>query len=323
VTPSPTLTAIVPATDRPGTLARCVESIQTAIDPPLELMVIERCEQRGPAAARNAGARRAKGDVIVFVDSDVAVHRDAFLRIRSTFAADPSLTALFGSYDDTPGGEGVVSAFRDLLHHHVHQQADRYQGTFWAGLGAIRRDAFLAAGGFDAARYPAPSIEDIELGMRLHQSGARIELHPGLLGNHLKQWTLPRMVRTDLFHRGVPWVALLLRERTHSTALNLSWRNRLSAAAAVWVAALVALRRRVGSALALGAFMLINRPFHALLWRRLGPAGAAAGVLLHLVHHLAGAAALPLGAAAYLRDRAGTRISRLAARPTRMQSAVR
>ena len=39
----------------------------------------------GPAAARNAAAAAAAGDVLVFIDSDVAVERDAFTRIRAAF----------------------------------------------------------------------------------------------------------------------------------------------------------------------------------------------------------------------------------------------
>jgi GT2 family glycosyltransferase len=305
--PAPRITAIVPATDDPPTLACCVRAIGEAADGPDQLIVVGRASAPGPAAARNQGAEEATGDVLAFVDSDVLVHPDAFSHVRRAFAADPSLTALFGSYDDAPSGAGVVSAFRDLLHHHVHHQAAGPATTFWAGLGAIRRDAFLAAGGFDADRYPNPSIEDVELGMRLHRGGARIELDPALLGTHLKQWTLARMMRTDLLARGAPWVALLLRERSHSTALNLGWRHRLSAAAAVCTVALGALRRPAPAACALGAFVLINRPFHALLWRRTSPAQAAAGVLLHLVHHLAGVAAVPVGAVAHLRERAAPR----------------
>ena len=54
--------------------------------------------------------------------------------------------------------------------------------TFWAGLGAIQRTAFLEAGGFDAEQYRAPSIEDVELGLRLAAAGARIRLDPSVRG---------------------------------------------------------------------------------------------------------------------------------------------
>ena len=57
-----------------------------------------------------------------------------------------------------------MAAFRNLLHHTVHCRSQGEVGSFWAGLGAVRRSAFETAGGFDAERYPEPSIEDIELG---------------------------------------------------------------------------------------------------------------------------------------------------------------
>ena len=296
-----TLTAIVPATDRPATLDRATAAIAAASAPPEEVLVIDAPLAWGPAAARNAGAARATGDLLVFVDADVEVHGDAFARIRAAFDRDPSLTALFGSYDAEPDATGFVSAFRNLLHHHVHQTSVGPATTFWAGLGAVRRDALLAAGGFDAERFPAPSIEDVELGMRLTDAGARIELHRDVLGRHLKAWRLGQMVRGDLCDRGAPWVALLLRRRRTSDTLNLARRHRLSMLASI---ALVASWRRPAIAVSsLGALLLLNRSFYALLWRRRGPFAAVGGVALHVVHHLTGAAAVPVGALTYLRER--------------------
>ena len=118
-------------------------------------------------------------------------------RIRRAFTADPGLAALFGSYDDSPEAEGVVSVFRNLLHHHVHQSAAGPATTFWGGIGAVRRDAFERVGGFDQERFAEPSVEDIELGMRLTAAGAHILLDPDVQGKHLKRWTLPQMIHTD------------------------------------------------------------------------------------------------------------------------------
>jgi GT2 family glycosyltransferase len=293
------LTAIVPATNAPPTLARCVAAIETAAESPDELIVVERADRPGPAAARNAGAARAGGDVLVFVDADVVVHADAFSRIRTVFAGDVGLGAVFGSYDDAPEADGLVAGFRNLLHHHVHHASPGEAGTFWAGLGAIRRAAFEAEGGFDAERYPAPSVEDIDLGMRLVASGVRIRLDPAIQGTHLKAWTLGDMLRTDFARRGVPWVELLLERRGSTSALNLGWRHRLSAAAAVAGALALATRRPRAAGAATAALVLLNADFYALLARRLGPRGALAGVGLHALHHLAGAAAAPAGAVRY------------------------
>jgi len=291
----------VPATDAPVTLNECIEAIRSAAGPPEELIVVDAPEGIGPAAARNIGARRATSDLIVFVDSDVVVHEDAFERIRAAFVDDPALTAVFGSYDDTPRAGGTVSEFRNLLHHHVHQSAPGVATTFWAGLGAVRRDAFLAAGGFDERRFPRPSIEDIELGMRLLDCGGRIVLDPLLQGKHLKRWTLMGMIHTDFAARGAPWVDLLLTRGSGSTALNLGWRHRMTAAASL--ALLAALSRRklpLSMALVVSIFML-NHSFYRLVLRRRGPAFAAAALPLHVVHHLVGLAAVPEGFRRYLR----------------------
>jgi GT2 family glycosyltransferase len=236
----------------------------------------------------------------VFVDSDVEVHRGALDRVRAAFAADPELTAIFGSYDDEPAARGLVSRFRNLLHHHVHQQSAGEATTFWAGLGAIRRDAFLAAGGFDARSYRAAMTEDIELGMRMSRAGARIVLDPELRARHLKRWTLASMLYTDLVRRGVPWVRMLLNRREVSPALNLGWRHRVTALAYAGTTAAVVAGLFVAAAALLACALVLNHRLYALLLRRGGPLLGLAGVPLHWLHHLVGVLAVPIGVAAHL-----------------------
>jgi GT2 family glycosyltransferase len=300
-----TLTVIVPATNRPSTLLRATAAIARATSPPEELIVVDDPPSLSAVAARNAGARLARGELVVFIDADVEIHADVFTRIRAVFDADPGLTAVFGSYDDAPSAQGTVSAFRNLLHHHVHQNGGGPAETFWAGLGAVRRDAFLAAGGFDAGRFRHPSIEDIELGARLTARGARIRLDPTIRGTHLKAWTLRSMVWTDFARRGIPWVALQLREGRSSTALNCGWHHRLSAGVAL-AGAGSALQRRPGRVAASGlALAALNHAFYALLLRRRGRRQAALGVGLHALHHLTAVAAVPAGVLVHARERAG------------------
>ena len=298
-----TLSVIVPATDQPATLARCLDALRAGSDQPDELTVVDSPHGHGPAAARNQGAQRAAGDVLVFVDADVEAHRDALARIRRAFNRNPNLSAVFGSYDDDPGSPGLISDFRNLLHHHVHHEGAGEAMTFWAGLGAVRRADFLAVGGFDEQRFPHASVEDIELGMRLVANGAQILLDPTIQGKHLKRWTLTSMVRTDFVRRGSPWVKLLLSSDPAATTLNLGWRHRASAAASGAVVLALVLRRPRPAAVATICLIALNQDFYLLLLAKRGWRQAAAGIPLHLLHHITGIASVPVGVALYVRDR--------------------
>ena len=287
------VSAIVPATNLPPTLERCVTALENGVGVD-EVIVVTSPRDVKAAEARNIGARRSTGDLLLFVDSDVEVHPAAPGRIRAAFERDPSLVALFGSYDDSPASRSTVSAFRNLLHHHVHHESPGAASTFWTGLGAVRRDAFERIGGFDPS---LDWLEDIDLGMRLSSSGDRIELDPTIQGTHLKHWSFAGMVWTDFVGRGVPWVELMLRDGGSSSVLNLGWRHRGSALAAVVGAAGLVTRRPAMTIAGVGTLIVLNHRFYRLLLRRMGPRGAATGVGLHAIHHLVGVAAVPVGVA--------------------------
>jgi GT2 family glycosyltransferase len=303
-----TVSVIVPATNKPETLLRCCDALIASEDPPDEIVVVDSPGDANAATARNLGAERATGDILLFIDADVEVRPDAMSRIRAAFAGDSSLSAVFGSYDDSPAARGVVSSFRNLLHHHTHQSARGAASTFWTGLGAVRTDAFCKVGGFDEE---IEFMEDVDLGMRLNTAGESIWLDPEIQGTHLKRWTVWSMIRTDVVGRGVPWIRILLRHRSTTTALNLGWRHRLSALAAVTFTLGLALLLPLVAAAALMLLVGLNWRFYLLLLRRRGPLETLAGVMLHVLHHLASVISIPIGIAFHLRDR---RRARLAAR---------
>ncbi len=185
--------------------------------------------QSGPAAARNLAAEKAHGDILLFVDADVVVKTDTIAKVAAVFQNRPDISALFGSYDDAPGERNFLSQYRNLLHHFIHQNSNPEASTFWAGLGAVRREVFTAVGGFDCERFAIPSIEDIELGARMRSAGHRILLDKEIQGKHLKKWEAVSMVRTDIFCRAVPWSKLILTEQGLINDMNLKTTDRLSA----------------------------------------------------------------------------------------------
>jgi len=210
-----------------GAFVQCLDALARLSPPPLEVIVVEdgwtsadspeygtdvrvvRLSQRqGPAVARNRGAAIARGDVLLFVDADVVVPETAVATVQASLK-DPGLSAVIGSYDRRPTAPNFVSQFKNLAHRFVHQQASENAMTFWGACGAIRRATFLALGGFDE-RFDVPSIEDIELGLRLSRSGGRIQVRKDLEVTHLKRWTLTSLIKTDIRQRALPWSALLL-----------------------------------------------------------------------------------------------------------------
>ncbi len=255
--------------------------------------------RRGPAVARNAGARAARGEILLFVDSDVAVPADTLSRIRARFAEDPGRDAVIGSYDDQPGSADFVSQYRNLLHSFTHQGSREEASTFWTGCGAIRTDAFREHGGFSEA-YDRPYLEDVELGLRLQRAGRRIWLDKGLLVKHLKKLTLPGTLKTDLFDRAIPWTLLILRFRSMPSDLNLKWSQRFSVLAASAGATAVAIgvpyapgEFGLSSAAAAAAtavvLVALNRTFYKFLARRKGFWFAARALPLHWLYFLCGA----------------------------------
>ncbi|MBC8434622.1 MAG: glycosyltransferase family 2 protein [Desulfobacterales bacterium] len=191
------------------------------------IQVINLPEPGGPARARNMGAMQAKGKFLFFVDADVTVPSDAVAQIGLAFEKEHELAAVIGSYDDSPDKTNFLSQYKNLLHHYIHQMGREEASTFWGACGAIRRDVFLEIGGFDES-YIKPSIEDIELGCRLIQSGYKIRLLKSLQVKHLKDWRVTSLLKSDVLNRAIPWTELILRNRMFTNDLNIGFTSRIS-----------------------------------------------------------------------------------------------
>jgi glycosyltransferase involved in cell wall biosynthesis len=106
---APVISIIVPSRDRPERLARCLAALegQRASDP-VEIVVVDdgsahpaalegiaerpavrllRQVQAGPAAARNSGARAARGTYLCFTDDDCEPHPDWVERLTAPLRA--------------------------------------------------------------------------------------------------------------------------------------------------------------------------------------------------------------------------------------------
>jgi GT2 family glycosyltransferase len=197
VTPSPGTSVIVPTHDRPEALRRCLDALAEVEAPPggLEVVVVDdggrraarlTCaplgavvrvleqEQRGPAAARNAGARAARGEVLAFLDDDCEPAPSWLVRLTSRLPEwAPAAVGgpLLNAWPENPWAAGHQVVL-DALVGHFNADCDRAGFLLTANL-ALNRTAFDAVGGFDE-RFPLPAAEDRDFSERLR--GAQVPL---------------------------------------------------------------------------------------------------------------------------------------------------
>lgn len=248
----PFISLIIPVYNGGETFQRCLEGVQATTYSHWECLVVDDgstdqsrelarrsgarvmsspAPRSGPAMARNVAAEVAQGAILFFIDADVLLQPETVGQMAAIFEAQPQVAACFGSYDDAPSEANFLSQYKNLMHHYVHQRANEDASTFWTGCGAIRREVFLAMGGF-SSNYARPSIEDIELGYRLRAQGYRIRLDKQLQVKHLKRWTVRSLLLSDIRDRAIPWTRLLLEESELLNDLNLETTQRVSVVAA-------------------------------------------------------------------------------------------
>jgi len=171
--------------------------------------------------------------------------------------------------------------------------------TFWAGCGAIRKGIFLATGGFNERKYPHPSIEDIELGLRLWQKHHPVRLDKRLQVKHLKHWNWFTLLKADILYRAYPWSNLILESSILPDDLNLQFSHRISAILAgtlvVLIPFLVPAHRwfpsptvtLIGFAIVLIMilFVILNRHLYQFFFRQHGFAFALFTIPWHLFYY--------------------------------------
>jgi GT2 family glycosyltransferase len=211
---TPTFSVIVPTYNRPDALRNCLESF-TRLDYPAgawELIVVNdggetsftgladhlaqnlplqllTVPHNGPAAARNAGARQASGELLAFTDDDCQVTPD-WLRVFARGFADGHWHAL-GGCSRTPfqqnRAEFAWQHLTDFLYSFM-QDEDGNALLLISNNVAYRRDVFHKMGGFNES-FPLAAAEDLELSYRMLVSGYRQRLLPEAIIWHYHRLT--------------------------------------------------------------------------------------------------------------------------------------
>ncbi len=142
----------------------------------IELRVIRLPQNGGPARARNEGAREAKGEVIIFTDSDCELTPRWLEEMLNGFD-DPDVSAVKGAYltrQKSLGARFAQAEFEER--YRMLEQAAQVDVVF-SYSAAFRRDVFLGLDGFDT-RFPVADNEDTDLSWRLVEAGHKAVFRP-------------------------------------------------------------------------------------------------------------------------------------------------
>ena len=284
------ISVIIPAYNAEATLGRCLAMLKKQTQPPTEIIVVDDGStdgtadlarrysvllisqaNAGPAAARNAGARAACGDLLLFTDADCAPAPDWVDHMAAPFV-DPTIAGAKGVYHTTqlePVARFVQIEYEDRYDRMHGQDCIDFVDTYSA---AYRRDLFLQAGGFDTT-FPTASVEDQEFSFRFAQAGHRLVFAPNARVDHIHDRTLGEYARRKFWIGH--WKALVTRRhpsklvRDSHTPQTLKVQMGLAGASCALLALGVFLRRARLTLWGLNcwaAFGLTTLPFVRKAW---------------------------------------------------------
>jgi GT2 family glycosyltransferase len=210
-------TVIIPARDAERALGECLTAVIADANgaAPHEVIVVDdgskdatatvaqtlgarviRLPGLGPAAARNAGARAATGDVLVFFDADCVPQRGCVEALVAPLR-DTGIVGVRGGY--TSDQRALIARFvqLELEEKQARLAASPQIAVVDTACAAYRRSVFAECGGFDE-RFPATSAEDVELSFRLAASGRRLVYAPGAMVRHHHAEDLARYLQRKL-----------------------------------------------------------------------------------------------------------------------------
>ncbi|MEW6273440.1 MAG: glycosyltransferase [Thermodesulfobacteriota bacterium] len=163
-----------------------------------DVQVIRNAENRGFASACNQGAAAARGRHLVFLNNDTVPLRGWLRALVDRADAEPDV-AIVGSRllypDGTIQHAGVAfdhlgrpyHLFAGMPGDFAPANRPRDLQAVTAACMLVRRDAFLAASGFDEGFRN--SFEDVDLCLRLGARGARVVYEPASVLEHLESRT--------------------------------------------------------------------------------------------------------------------------------------
>ncbi|MBI4009008.1 glycosyltransferase family 2 protein [Candidatus Roizmanbacteria bacterium] len=181
-----------------------IKEIQSVLS--YKLTVFQLKKHSGPAKARNYGVKKAKGDYILFLDSDVELAKST-LRYAYLLSEDNKIKAFTGIWhyrQKTDEFFPNFKAMRDWVYWFIEREKYARYYLFSTRIAGIEKKLFQKIGGFDE-KFTQPTVEDIELTHRIEKH-TKIRFSPELLIYHEFEDFLPIAIK--YFKRARDWIGL-------------------------------------------------------------------------------------------------------------------
>ncbi len=142
---------------------------------------------KGPSSARNLGIKKARGEIIFFIDADIVCSENLLAEhIESHKKGDESLVVLgYMEWDPrirlTPFRKYIGDYH--LAYYRITNDNDVDWGFFYTGNISAYKSFLVKGGCFDEC-FPCAAYEDTEFSYRLHKLGMRIILNRKAIAYH-------------------------------------------------------------------------------------------------------------------------------------------
>ncbi len=219
----PSVSVVVPTRARPRALATCLQALAGQRYPAarFQVLVVDdgggspseadlapfrgalalellRRPHSGPAAARNAGAARAEGDLLVFTDDDCRPEPDWLAAFAGRFAVAPGRALGGRTLNALPANPFSTASQLLVSYLYDYYGAERGRALFFTSNNlAVPAEPFRSLGGFDPS-YPRAAAEDREFCERWRARGLDLVYVPEAVVHHAHPLTLRGYARQHL-----------------------------------------------------------------------------------------------------------------------------
>lgn len=151
----------------------------------------------GISAARNLGVKKAKGKIVVFIDSDCIAPKNWLGNLLKPLS-DKNVVAVSGTYK-TKNTESIIARFTGYEIESRHEKMKNLETIdFVGGFNcAFKKNIFLRIGGFDTSFAQS---EDGELSYRIAEKGNKIKFNPSAYVYHYHPETLIKFLKQRFWH---------------------------------------------------------------------------------------------------------------------------